>query len=168
MRVRRNSAVSVFSQQKSASCCTEAESRYWDWSLDWEDIFQSPIWDNQHGFGGNGNTSLTASLNYGRCVTTGPFANLHLSYAGHETIPHCLTRGFETKGLFGYSGQGVSPAALDAVLAHEDHWSFWLSVEEGPHDTIPNLIRGDFFLLTAPNGTWLDPPQRELSLVERC
>ncbi|RFU31128.1 hypothetical protein B7463_g5224, partial [Scytalidium lignicola] len=132
-------------------CSYNGHMPYWDWSLDWESLFASPVFSNTHGFGSNGNLSLPPTLNFGTCVTEGPFAGLTLSFAGQETKRHCLSRGFQDEGLRGYSGEGVSPAALEEVLSKNDYVSFFSALEEGPHDTIPNMIRGDFWLLTAPN-----------------
>ncbi|KAH8804897.1 hypothetical protein F5884DRAFT_859514 [Xylogone sp. PMI_703] len=132
-------------------CSFNGNLPYWDWSLDWESLFSSPVFSSTHGFGGNGNTSLSPILNFGTCVTEGPFADLTLSFAGQETQSHCLTRSFQDEGLRGYSGEGVSPAAIEEVLSKEDYASFFSAIEEGPHDTIPNMIRGDFWYLTAPN-----------------
>lgn len=129
-------------------------TRYWDWSLDWENIFASPVWAIEQGFGGDGNSSLEPTLNYGRCVTNGPFATLQVSFAGESAKKHCLSRGFQDQNVHNYSGYNVRPEALEQLLQTEDYETFYHAVESGPHDTIPNMVRGDFYLLTAPNGKY--------------
>lgn len=118
-------------------------------------MFSSPIWDEEAGFGGNGDMSRHTNLNYGRCVTTGPFANMQLSYAGPDPDKHCLSRGFQDDNFHNYSGRNVQPDAIEALLEVDNYEELYEGVEAGPHDTIPNMVRGDFFLLSAPNGKTL-------------
>ncbi|KAJ8070717.1 hypothetical protein OCU04_001088 [Sclerotinia nivalis] len=125
--------------------------RYWDWSLDSSDLYASPVWDNTTGFGGNSNITLPPTLNYGRCVDSGPFADLVVQYEDGYTLPHCLTRAFAEEGFHGYSSSDVQNTTLEAILNIVDYEDFYEAVESGPHDTIPNMVRGDFWILTAPN-----------------
>jgi hypothetical protein len=37
-------------------------------------------------------------------------------------------------------------------MASTDYETFFLATENGPHNTIPNGIRGDFYSFTAPYG----------------
>lgn len=73
-------------------------------------------------------------------------------YYGTDANPHCLSRGFidgETEGRL--SGTKVSPAAVEEILNAPDYESFVIGLEKGPHNQIPNTIRGDFLLFSAPN-----------------
>jgi tyrosinase len=140
------------------TCNYEGYLVYWDWSLDWEDMARSPIWDSNTGFGGNGDGGSRKSVGHGHCVTDGPFANQTVLYFGAENKAHCLSRGFvhedQLKDVF---GSKVRPEALEAVLLHDEYKQFNLKLEEGPHNAIPRAIRGDFLRVTAPNGMF---PQR--------
>lgn len=126
--------------------------RYWDWSLDWEDLTLSPVWDSDTGFGGNGNSSDEKSVAHGSCVTDGPFARLVALFWGVEDKPHCLSRGFAKHEKVKKFGLKVKPEALQKLLEEPDYDSFNLGLENGPHDTIPSIVRGDFYKVTAPNG----------------
>lgn len=131
----------------------KAAHSFWDWTLDWQSIFSSPVWDPDHGFGGNGNQSEEASLNYGRCVTDGPFTSLQLSFADPDARNHCLSRGFQDSNFHNFSSHNLRPQVIEQILQTSKYDLFVKAVEEGPHDIIPNMVRGDFWLLTAPNGT---------------
>ena len=134
---------------------TNAWRRYWDWSLDWEDLIRSPIWDNYTGFGGNGNSSDDKSVAYGYCVTDGPFARLTALIWGVEDKPHCFSRGFANHDKVKKFGLRVSPQALEKMLEKADYDSFNIGLELGPHNAIPKTVRGDFYRVTAPYGMCL-------------
>ncbi|KAF9553546.1 tyrosinase [Agrocybe pediades] len=84
---------------------------YWDWTLDSgsdEDFLNSPIWDPETGFGGNGVPGTYTLPPYGNdsrirpdefvgCVQDGPFADYTLSLGpGKLVTNHCLVRGFNS------------------------------------------------------------------------
>lgn len=125
---------------------------YWDWALDWENITASPIWDQDNGFGGNGNPNVGDSIVEGHCVTNGPFSHFVIPYLDADYVPHCLSRGFENGRELVGNGSWFKPAALEALLRVDDYEAFNLGLEDGPHVAIPRSIRGDFSLLTAPSG----------------
>ncbi|KAK3996622.1 tyrosinase [Cladorrhinum sp. PSN332] len=121
---------------------------YWDWTLDWESLSDSPVFSSTLGFGGDGDLRLPVTVGGGRCVTTGPLAgHLRPLLYGNETNPHCLSRGFRygDKPI-----EALSPDAVGKVLEAEDYKSFLLGIENGAHNAIPNAVRGDFFSFTAP------------------
>lgn len=136
--------------------------RYWDWSLDWEDLTQSPVWDSDTGFGGNGNSSDEESVAFGHCVTDGPFARLIALIWGAEHKPHCLSRGFASPEIVKRYGLKVKPEALKKLLEEPNFESFNLGLETGPHDAIPGTVRGDFLMFTAPYGTF---PQQQIAIL---
>ncbi|CAD6442792.1 2d33d938-1230-4a59-9b30-9b90f88d4d87 [Sclerotinia trifoliorum] len=144
--------LNIYERTLQEQCGYSGHLAYWDWSLDWEDMTKSPIWDSTTGFGGNGNKDSDRSVGYGHCITDGPFANRTLLYFGAEYGAHCLSRGFihgdHLRAVFGLK---VQPEALEAVLLESDYESFNLKLEEGPHNAIPRAIRGDFLRVTAPN-----------------
>lgn len=125
-------------------------SRYWDWTLDWENITIAPVWDTDTGFGGNGDSSSGESAFKGYCVTDGPFARLEVPYFEHIYRPHCLLRGFDVH-LSEYRSE-LKPEALERLLRSPDYDTLNLGLENGPHIAIPKSINGDFSLHTAPSG----------------
>ena len=66
---------------------------YWDWSLDWEDLGNSPVFDSEIGFGGDGNKTGENTVGEGRCVIDGPFADLDLPFFNGNDHNHCLLVG---------------------------------------------------------------------------
>ena len=133
-------------------CDYDAHLPYWDWTLDWENITISPIWDTETGFGGNGNVNLGSPVFDAHCVTEGPFALLDVPYFEDIYKPHCLLRGFD-KNLAKFR-QDLHPDALDKLLLLDDYNTLNLGLENGPHVAIPKSINGDFSLHTAPFGNY--------------
>ena len=127
-------------------------SRYWDWSLDWKDVTQAPVWDTILGFGGDGNDKDLESI-HGHCVTDGPFARLKVLYVEKFPYPHCLSRGFALGDNLTRFSAALEPTALDELLRTPDYAAFNLGMEEGPHLSIPRSIHGDFSTVTAPAGS---------------
>lgn len=126
-------------------------NRYWNWSLDWEDLSKSPVWDNETGFGGSG--SGAESVANGRCVLDGPFAGAQAAYYEGNYHPHCLSRGFLADEVIRRVGRlTVQPAILNRVFEEQDYYDFLLKVEQASHLTIPYIVQGDFSKVTAPNG----------------
>lgn len=99
--------------------------RWWDEALDAAsgNFFQSDMWDDDTGFGGNG----TAPDN---CVTTGPFANRTMHIGPMEaTTDYCFKRDWNNT-------LGVEDAAqenVDACYAYNDYESFWECLIALPH-----------------------------------
>ncbi|KAF2237624.1 putative tyrosinase [Viridothelium virens] len=121
---------------------------YWDWSLDWNNISGSPVWDNEFGFGGNGNSSEDGFR--GNCVTDGPFAWLEVLFIGDISVPHCLSRGFlEGDELNKWTSQW-QPSVIDGVLSTQTYANFSLRLEDGPHLSLPHIIHGDYSVGSAP------------------
>ncbi|KAE9573107.1 hypothetical protein CGMCC3_g10851 [Colletotrichum fructicola] len=137
--------ISVYEQYLQEKCSYHGSLPYWDWTLDWENLAESPIFSATIGFGGNGNESAPSSVGEGHCVTEGPFADLQPLFYGPHVRPHCLSRGFTD-----FPGRNASPAVVQTILEEKDYESFFLGVENGPHNVAPNGIRGDFYSFTAP------------------
>lgn len=87
---------------------------YWDWSIDGDakDTQNSPVFDPDTGFGGDGKLTGSNVPGFGRCVVDGPFANSNLTLAmgwpdmnedGNRV--HCFTREFN--GGMGNDENGV-------------------------------------------------------------
>ncbi|CAG8948658.1 hypothetical protein HYFRA_00001778 [Hymenoscyphus fraxineus] len=131
-------------------CGFEGSLTYWDWSLDHNDILNAPVFDAEYGFGGNGNTSSAPSVAYGHCVTDGPFANLRALYFGNEVKTHCLSRGFNNLEIVHDRTRYITAEAIEAYLIEPEYVGFYSKLERGAHNSIPMIIRGDFYKVTAP------------------
>lgn len=123
-------------------------TRFWDWSLDWEDLPGSLIFDSELGFGGDGDPK-TPKYKHNHCVTDLPFKGLKPQWSGSAYDPHCLTRSFNDDGWVGHF---VNPESLAEVLSKETYEEFFFALEMRAHDIIPTGVRGDFMAFTAPNG----------------
>ena len=125
---------------------------YWDWTQDWANFRESPVWDSETGFGGDGGVDAPRSVGEGRCVTDGPFAGLNALYSNLRYRPHCFSRGFPSERELARWTQAFRPEAVKQVMAIQEYESFYLQLENGPHLAIPYSIRGDFYRFTAPYG----------------
>ncbi|TGO50400.1 hypothetical protein BCON_0184g00050 [Botryotinia convoluta] len=121
-----------------------------DWSLDWENITNSPIWDNELGFGGNGNPNTEGidSRGIGQCVVDGPFALLSVPYISSKYSRHCLSRSFNTTDSS--ESLKLQPHMLDELMNTDDYEDFNLGLENTAHVSIPYMVRGDFSMFNAP------------------
>ncbi|PWY74371.1 Di-copper centre-containing protein [Aspergillus heteromorphus CBS 117.55] len=144
--------IQVFEDTLREDCGYQGTLVYWDWSLDWNNLTGAPVWDPETGFGGDGDMAGEITIGEGRCVTDGPFAGHINMFYGPKDHPHCLSRGFtDGEGHYGtIPGESVHPERIEDILSQEDYESFFFALEKGPHDTIPNGVRGDFFSFTAP------------------
>jgi tyrosinase len=134
-----------------------------DWTLDSKDLFASPILDHIHGFGGNGKINSPETLEDGHCVTEGPFADTTRAWKGDAKYghgvtyePHCLSRDFATSTRSAEDIEWlhslITPAYLNGNLTRPIYELFFESFENGAHNAIPQLLRGDWLTFTAPNG----------------
>ncbi|KAI4163567.1 MAG: hypothetical protein LQ342_002839 [Letrouitia transgressa] len=126
-----------------------ARAVYWDWTLDWDDLSSAPVWDDQFGFGGSGNTSANFGFR-GYCVTDGPFANFQLLFIGPMEVPHCLSREFLSGEELTHWSSKIRPENIAELFERKRYKDFVLALEEGPHLTLPHFLHGDFSVPTAP------------------
>lgn len=147
--------------------------RYWEWDAESEAVWNSPIFDNDVGFGGDGDQSQghlapedAFTLDVTRCVTTGPFTQVrpvwfaelpkHMQ-ADLQYVPHCITRAYSDALSHAPSGGSnitdidFSHRAVQQLLETANYAEFNLQLED-MHDWVPRSIRGDFASLAAPNG----------------
>ena len=128
---------------------------YWDWTLDSDALENSPVFNPETGFGGDGEVDgeITVSRT-GRCVVDGPFAGIIADYYDVKYQPHCLSRGFrDLEGNLGHiDGHDIAPESIDEVLSLGSYEDFVASMESRVHDVIPYGISGDFETFTAPYG----------------
>ncbi|KAH9845039.1 monophenol monooxygenase (tyrosinase) [Teratosphaeria destructans] len=136
------------------TCGYNGSLPYWDWTLDHEDLAKSPVWDPIRGFGGNGVPQEDGSS----CVTDGPFGNSTRHWTGkHDTLygverdPHCLSRKFEVGASVATLQFSISPTVVKSTLDQAEYGDFFYLLETNPHNAIPQLVRGDFLMFTAPN-----------------
>ncbi|SMQ51023.1 unnamed protein product [Zymoseptoria tritici ST99CH_3D7] len=161
-----------YEQTLKSACGFKGQLPYWDWTLDWDDLSSSPVWDVVYGFGGDGSAEGEVVLQNGRCVTDGPFANSIRAYkairgegdhVAHEVSfdPHCLSRGFKNDSLLDTLQSLVSPSSVQEVLAQSNYEAFFEAFETGAHNAIPQFISGDFLSFGAPNDPvfWLHHTQ---------
>ncbi|KAK1993426.1 Di-copper centre-containing protein, partial [Colletotrichum falcatum] len=137
--------ISIYEKYLREKCSYTGALPYWDWTLDWESFPESPIFSSVTGFGGNGDPSAPLGVGEGHCVTDGPFADLRPLYYRSHIQPHCLSRGFTD-----FPGTNVTPEVVQNSLGEKNYETFFLAVENGPHNMAPNGIRGEFFSFTAP------------------
>lgn len=143
--------IHIYETALRKKCGYSGSLPYWDWTLDWEDFTNAPVWNAESGFGGDGNKSSEVTVGHGYCITDGPFAMLEAEYYDGEYYPHCLSRNFLQGDLLAkYSGR-LQPTVVDELFEEPTYSSFFLAVEEGPHSSIPISVRGDFLKFTAPN-----------------
>jgi tyrosinase len=90
-------------------------------------------------------------------VVDGPFAGFHGKYFDDvvnnpkdKLVPHCLSRGFRDGDTF--SGHKFRPEAMSKMFRQTSFDKFFLYLDLGPHNGIPQGIRGDFATFTAPYG----------------
>lgn len=110
---------------------------YWDWTRDEENPDSSPIFDDESGFGGNGDEDSG-------CLNSGPFAGVNVSTPDN----HCLQRVFNLTVLTQYSSQ----SEVDSTLQVTSYSSFRSTLENGPHRGGHGAIAGDMINNYSPNG----------------
>jgi tyrosinase len=116
-------------------------------------LANSTIFNNETGFGGDGDPNGSETFGEGRCVTTGPFADLRPIIYNHTLVRHCLSRGFrdgEALGLL--PGHTYSPEKIGNIVRRENYTEFIKGVEGSLHNTLHSSINGDFKAMTAANG----------------
>lgn len=133
--------------------CLLTAISYWDWTLDWNDLAKSSIWDAESGFGGDGDPGGPETVGKGRCVVDGPFSHLRPIIYNHTYEEHCLSRGFggdRTPGRM--NGTSFSPESIGHLMRLASYKEFQQGVERDLHNSMHQAICGDFLSLTAANG----------------
>jgi tyrosinase len=142
--------IHVYEQALKNDCGYKGQLPYWDWSADWKDFANAPVWDNERGFGGNGDPSAQISVGEGRCVTNGPFAGLKAMFYGESYEPHCLSRGFQTGAELEELSDLIRPDVIEDIMQKKDFSAFSEALEKNAHHFISGSIRGDFAKYTGP------------------
>ncbi|KAF9872022.1 hypothetical protein CkaCkLH20_10654 [Colletotrichum karsti] len=131
------------------SCAFHSPIPYWDWTLDWQNLASSSIWDAETGFGGDGTRGEHTAVGGGSCVTDGPFRNLRPKLYNHTYLEHCLSRGFND--TMRRPLQALSPDSIGAIMGNTTYAGFEKRVEFTLHNGLHEAIGGDFKALTAAN-----------------
>jgi tyrosinase len=130
--------------------------RYWDWSLDSDNLSKSPIFQSSPGLGGDSHPSTSPSkvaiVGGDRCLKDGPFSDVVVHFWSQKGEPHCLSRGFEDVVPISQLSHSFRPEAIEELLQQPDYEKFFLSMEHGPHNWLQQAIGGDMFYNTAPYG----------------
>ncbi|KAF4994639.1 hypothetical protein FGRMN_5636 [Fusarium graminum] len=150
-------------------CDYKGYQPYWDWTIDADkkDVPNSPIFDPETGFGGDGKLTGSKVPGFGRCVVDGPFANTNLTLAmgwpdmntpGNRL--HCFTREFN--GGLGKDEDGntiigdmqatayYSPV-MNTIYGFDNYHDMSDMLEGLPHAQIHSVIFGDMGPATSPN-----------------
>lgn len=132
---------------------------YWDWEIDSANLSNSPIWDKDHGFGGNG---IWDDEQGHQCVRDGPFANTIRSWIVSNATgkiqhkPHCMSRIFRERSteaaVYDWLHDLVSPEKVEQALQKDDYEQFFLWFQRRTHNAIPFFIRGEWASFQVPNG----------------
>jgi tyrosinase len=125
---------------------------YWDWSQDWENFEGAPVFDDESGFGGDGDENGEVTVGNGRCVTSGPFVDLKALYYDDQYQPHCLSRGFAKGTELAELTRLIQPESIDEVMQEKEFAHFAHKLESRAHKFISHSIRGDFSKYTGPYG----------------
>lgn len=121
---------------------------YWDWSIDADavNVPNSPIFDPDTGFGGDGRLTGSDVPGYGRCVVDGPFANSTLTLGmGWPNVnddgdrPHCFTR--ELNNASGNDENGVTIIGDMQASAYNSHVMRTINAFE-TYSEMQNMLEG--------------------------
>jgi len=142
----------VYENALREDCGFDGNLPYWDWSLDWEDLAHSPIWNSEKGFGGGGDIDEPVFFERGSCLGDGPFAGIQVSYHFAAYHPHCLSRGFlPAQELLDRCGSQLQPRTIEKLLREDDYEQFLLQLENGPNAAVNLGVGGDLSGITSPN-----------------
>ncbi|KAK0731025.1 hypothetical protein B0H67DRAFT_639457 [Lasiosphaeris hirsuta] len=146
----------IYENMLRNECGYKGAQPYWDWTLDtpannWAD---SPVFDGQTGFGGNGafvagdptNPFEVPGRTGGGCVSNGPFANnnnlVHLGPTGSVTYnPQCLRRDLSPY----FAARYLAKNQTQLTLAQPDFGWFARTVEGGPSFEASGVHGGEHY-----------------------
>ncbi|KAK6342348.1 hypothetical protein TWF718_007750 [Orbilia javanica] len=141
---------------------------YWDWHRDVGQgdakFFNSPIWDPELGFGGNGEflpvpaeqaAFAVPGRTGGGCVTTGAFKNMTVNLGPGNSFtenPRCLTRDMSPY----FSGRYLSQNQTKITLQAPNFYAFDVIVEGGPSFEASGVHGGGHYGIGGTLGTMGD------------
>lgn len=132
----------LYEQDLRDVCCYKGGVPYWDWAKDAAAMQNSPIWDPETGFGGNGafiedtsafppvykNPISIPGRTGGGCVTDGPWANHTVTMGPGNTTAlteRCLRRDFSPE-LF---ARTLNSSVVSFVMSATNYFDFEHRVE---------------------------------------
>ncbi|KAG7112738.1 Tyrosinase ustQ like protein [Verticillium longisporum] len=142
---------------------------YWDWSIDGDAVNtpNSPVFDAETGFGGNGVRTGSTEPGFERCVVDGPFAHTNLTLAmGWPNMndpgdrPHCFTREFNNASGRDENGEMIigdmqaaayNSKVMNTIYGFDTYAAMSNMLEGLPHAQIHSIIFGDMGPATSPN-----------------
>jgi len=136
--------IAVYESTLRQECGYTGTQPYWDWTLDTVDFLDSPLFDTETGFGGDGG---------GGCIKDGPFSQLIVSvgpgkYNNSAPLnPRCITRKFKAES-FGF----LNTSSETDLLEQPDFSMLSLVIQELP--SRPEALHGAGH--TAIGGTMVD------------
>ncbi|KAH7311208.1 monooxygenase [Stachybotrys elegans] len=150
-------------------CGFKGTQPYWDWTIDADrnDTKNSPVFDAETGFGGNGKLTGSNVPGFERCVLDGPFANTNLTvgigYPDYNTPGnrlHCFGREFNNAQ--GKDDEGVTiigdmqasaynSRVMNTIYALQTYNAMSEMLEGLPHAQIHSSMGGDMVPATSPN-----------------
>ncbi|KAK2032532.1 Di-copper centre-containing protein [Colletotrichum zoysiae] len=135
-------------------CGFQGVMPYWEWSLDTADVTNSPIWDANKGFGGNGDPAIDPLVGSAKkCLVDGPFAGLQVAWTMQGHNPHCLARNFNNGTS--YPGNMFSNyydnKTIVEIATLDNYPDFRYRLEGVPHGAIHSAVGGDMSPATSPN-----------------
>jgi tyrosinase len=145
----------VYEEALRNDCGYKGGLPYWDWTLDWKNILEAPVWgsdDLSFGTNGTGEASKDHNLLRGSCLMNGPFANTTLHYVANIEYEHCLSRGFASGKLLRNLSSWLRPRFVEKLLVEPQFELFNERMERFTHLAIPGIVQGDLVTLTSPNG----------------
>ncbi|KAH6721421.1 hypothetical protein BKA61DRAFT_568007 [Leptodontidium sp. MPI-SDFR-AT-0119] len=108
---------SLYESSLRSECGYKGSVPYWDWSLDWKYLSQSPVFQNSPGFGYGGNLnsapSKEAIVGGDGCVVEGPWAGMIVHWWTQSAPPYCLSRGFQDVKPMNEMGRYFSGGVLE-------------------------------------------------------
>ncbi|KAH9231991.1 hypothetical protein K456DRAFT_1751177 [Colletotrichum gloeosporioides 23] len=133
-------------------CDFKGQVPYWDWTMDWMDLAASSIWNNETGFGGDGEPESPLVVGGGRCVTDGPFSHLRPIRYNRTYVEHCLARGFKTTDTSGRPlGPWFGPESIGKLMRSPSYREFEWEMENRLHNRIHRAVSGDFLAFADGN-----------------
>ena len=98
-------------------CHYNGSMTYWDWTLDWQDILNAPVWGSGDlAFGTDGKIEAGVDVLNGNCVADGPFAGLSVRYSNRTEVRHCLSRGFISSQELDIFASRIKPQAIEHLI----------------------------------------------------
>ncbi|KAG9250118.1 uncharacterized protein F5Z01DRAFT_428292 [Emericellopsis atlantica] len=125
-------------------CGYTGSAVYWDWTLDSDEPRDSPVWDIETGFGGDGTGGDPS------CIVDGPFAGFQVAYRASGYAPHCLSRQFNGSGT-SMLKHAYTPAVIEEIFGIPGYDAFRQRLEGYPHGAIHSAIGGDMVPAHSPN-----------------